>query len=179
VLPWRNPYWQFREIAELEEALGVRSAFYILNEPHILSKDPGTWVRPQDWVQHLGRYDINDPDLRAEIRRLQDNGWEIGIHGSYRSSRDPVRLRYEKDLLENLLAAPVAGGRQHYLNVSIPETWRYHADIGLRYDASLGSSETYGFQYGYSPIRPFDDEFVVFPLTVIESALPYPSSCYD
>jgi peptidoglycan/xylan/chitin deacetylase (PgdA/CDA1 family) len=110
------------------------------------------------------------------LRTLDDEGWEIGLHGSYRSQSDPDRLQYEKRALEDLLGARIIGGRQHYLHLQVPETWRHHARIGLRYDSSLGSSEEYGFQYGYRPIRPFGDEFVVFPLTVMEQALPDPGA---
>lgn len=179
VLPGRNPYWQFEKIAALEDDIGVRSAFYFLNEPHLFEKDPLTWVRPGDWVQHLGRYDIEHPAIVSAIRRLDAGGWEIGLHGSYRSFRDLTRLRREKEILERCLNGSVLGGRQHYLNLSIPETWRHHADIGLRYDASLGSGQSFGFDYGYRPIRPFGDEFVVFPLTVMEQTLPDPGSCFQ
>ena len=178
-LPSRNPYWQFEDIMALEDDLGVRSAFYVLNEPHILQKDSQAWLCPQDWVQHVTRYDVTHPDIRDVIRRLDAEGWEVGIHGSYRSYSDPERLRFEKNTLEQCLDARIVGGRQHYLNLSVPETWEYHAELGLRYDASLGSGQTYGFQYGYYPLRPFGDDFVVFPLTVMEATLPDPSSDFD
>ena len=179
VRPGRNPYWQFEEIAELEADLGVRSAFYFLNEPHILRKGARALLRPDEWVEHLGRYDIRDPEVVEAMRRLDDGGWEIGLHGSYDSCDDVDRLRREKAVLEECLGAPVVGGRQHHLKVDVPETWRHHAEIGLRYDASLGSGKTYGFQYGYDPIRPLNDEFVVFPLTVMEQALPDPSTRFE
>jgi hypothetical protein len=68
---------------------------------------------------------------------------------------------------------PVVGGRQHHLRLA-PDSWRHHRDIGLQYDASLGSSTSYGFAWGYEPRRPFDDDFLVFPLTAMEIALPDP-----
>jgi hypothetical protein len=179
LLPGRNPYWQFDEISTLEADLGVRSAFYVLNEPHILRKGLQALLSPADWVQHLGRYDVRDERLVSAVRTLRAEGWEIGLHGSYRSAGNPDRLRVEKRILEECLDDTVVGGRQHYLRMRIPETWRYHAQIGLRYDASLGSSTTAGFRYGYRPIRPFDDEFVVFPLTVMEAALPDPGAAFD
>ena len=176
LLPDRNPYWQFEAIMELEADLGVRSAFYVLNEPHLLHKGPRAWFDPADWVQQLGRYDVEAPAIVDLIEELDARGWEVGIHGSYRSYADPERLAYEKSVLEDILGHPILGGRQHYLNLSVPETWQYQAEIGLRYDASLGSGEQYGFRYGYDPLRPFGDDFVVFPLTVMEQTLPDPST---
>jgi len=97
----------------------------------------------------------------------------------------------EKRRLEDVLGRPVTGGRQHYLNLNIPETWRYHRDAGLQYDASFGTSSTIGFdapvpavetygeqsdaavpdRVGTGVFRPFDDDFLVFPLTVMEAPL--------
>jgi len=172
LLPGRTPYWQFEAIATLEADLGVRSAFYVLNEPHLLrERPPGDWLDPDAWVQHLGRYDVTAPEMVETLRWLDARGWEIGLHGSFHSPEDPARLAHEKAVLERLLDHGIVGGRQHYLGLSIPETWEHHRAIGLSYDASLGSSTEYGFDHGYRPLRPFDDEFVVFPLTLMEVAL--------
>lgn len=169
-----NPYWQFDDVMALEEDLGVRSAFYFLTEPPLWEKPPSRWLDPAAWVQHVGRYDVGDPDIAEAIRKLDRGGWEVGLHGSYDSFDDPHRLAYEKSELEAVLDGPVRGCRQHYLRLAIPETWRHHRRVGLRYDATLGSGDDWGFDHGYRPKRPFDDTFVVFPLTLMEQALPDP-----
>ncbi len=175
-----NPYWQFEEIAELEAAFGVRSAFYFLSEPHLLFERPAReWPSPGNWVQHLGRYDVLRDDLAAAIRRLDEGGWEVGLHGSTATARDRERMATEKRRVESVLGHPVVGGRQHYLELSIPETWRHQSALGMRYDASLGSATDYGFEYGYGLRRPFDDEFVVFPLTLMEQTLPDPGTDFE
>ncbi len=167
-----RPYWQFEEIMELEEEFGVRSSFYFLNEKRLLCDKPvRSWFRPSSWIRYNGHYRIDDPDIVDVIQKLDQGGWEVGLHGSYDSYAEPERLEYEKSKLEEVLGNPVYGCRQHYLNLNLPETWRYQKQLGLRYDASLGSSTEYGFQYGYDVVRPFDDGFVVFPLTVMEVAL--------
>ncbi len=175
-----NPYWQFEDIMTLEADLGVRSAFYFLNEQHLLlDRPPREWLSPANWVQHLGRYDVTSEDIATVVERLDDGGWEIGLHGSYHSPEDPARLSEEKRVLEAVLGRPVVGGRQHHLRLSVPETWRHHREIGLEYDASLGSTTVCGFHHGYRPLRPFDDEFVVFPLTIMDQALPDPGTDPD
>ncbi|UPV74370.1 polysaccharide deacetylase family protein [Halorussus limi] len=172
LLPGNNPWWQFEEMMELEESLGVRSAFYFLREKHLLERPPSDWLDPFYWVEQFGRYEIETPEMLDVLDRLHEGGWEVGLHGSYDSYDDPDRLRTEKTALEAALGREVVGGRQHHLNRG-PETWDHHRDIGLRYDASPGSSETFGFDR-YLPARPFGDDFVVFPLTVMECALPDP-----
>lgn len=174
-----DPYFQFGDVITLEEDLGVRSAFYFLNQPHPVEKPPRTWLRPRTWIENLGSYDVTAPHMVDAIADLESGGWEVGLHGSLTSSTDRERLAHEKSVLEGVLGDSIVGGRQHHLSLEVPDTWRHYADIGLQYDASLGSSTTYGFQDGYGPKRPFDDEFVVFPLTVMEIALPNPSIRYE
>jgi peptidoglycan/xylan/chitin deacetylase (PgdA/CDA1 family) len=177
-LPGRNPYWQFDDIAALEADLGVRSAFYFLNEQHLLLDRPTSdWFDPTHWIEHLGRYDVDD--VASTIRELDAGGWEVGLHGSYHSPDDRERLREEKRRLESILGGRVTGGRQHHLRMAVPATWHHHREIGLRYDASLGSGESVGFQYGYRPLRPFGDDFLVFPLTIMEQALPDPGTRFE
>ncbi|WP_243700414.1 polysaccharide deacetylase family protein [Halorussus pelagicus] len=178
LLPGNNPWWQFEELMALEESLGVRSAFYFLREKHLLERPPSDWLDPFYWVEHLGRYEIETPEMYDLLARLDEGGWEVGLHGSYDSYDDPHRLRMEKTTLEAALGDDVVGGRQHHLNRG-PETWDHHREIGLHYDASPGSSETVGFDHGYLPLRPFGDEFVVFPLTVMECALPDPGEDFE
>jgi hypothetical protein len=182
-----NPYWQFEEIMQIEEKHGVRSSFYFLNEKRLLrEKSPTDWFDPRNWTRYTGHYDVTEPAIAEVIRDLDDGGWEVGLHGSYDSYTDPDRLEAEKERLESVLGHRVTGGRQHFLNLHIPETWHHHQEVGLKYDASLGSSSAYGFgttvtdSHGTDPVRarvgggvvsPFGDDFLVFPLTVMEATL--------
>ncbi|MFC4357805.1 polysaccharide deacetylase family protein [Halobium salinum] len=176
-LPDRNPYWQFERIMELEDDLGVRSSFYFLQERELLREmAPKEWLTPRNWMLHRGIYDVREPAIAEVIRDLDAGGWEVGLHGSYGSYDDRERLAHEKAVLEDVLGHPVRGIRQHHLNLTEPptRTWEHHAALGFEYDASLGSSRTYGFGNGYGPLHPFDDEFTVFPLTLMEVAMPTP-----
>ncbi|MFW6320593.1 MAG: polysaccharide deacetylase family protein [Halohasta sp.] len=173
LLPGTNSFWTFDRLLDLEEELGVRSAFYFLSEQRLFGdRPPREWLTKDGWRLFAGRYSLTDRRIRSLIAELDAGGWEVGLHGSYESPTDRERLAAEKRAIETVLGKPIRGGRQHYLNLSIPETWEHHAAIGLNYDASLGSSASYGFENGYSIKRPFDDEFVVFPLTIMELALP-------
>ena len=172
LLPGTNPWWQFDAITGLESELGVRSAFYFLREQHLFRDRPvEAWVDPTYWIEFLSRYDPAADEFTSLIQRLDDRGWEVGLHGSLGTHRDPDRLAHEKALIESALGHEVIGGRQHHLRLAVPESWEHHADVGLSYDASLGSNSTVGFTNGYDLLRPFDDEFVVFPLTVMDKTL--------
>jgi len=180
LLPWRNPYWTFEDIVELEGSLGVTSAFYFLSEQSLFrDRSIREWTDLESWRLYAGRYDLGDPDIEHLVRYLDERGWEVGLHGSYESYEEPAMLKQEKRWLEETLGQNVTGGRQHYLNLDRPTTWRYQRSTGLRYDASPGSSAEFGFQDGYRPFRPFDDHFAVFPTTLMECSLPDPTDEYD
>lgn len=166
-----EPYWRFEDVMAIESRFGVRSSFYFLDEKHVTDLPARRWFHPRNWLRFTGHYRLHDPPIRSIIRELDDAGWEIGIHGSYESATDPARFAREKTTLERVLGHPVRGGRQHFLNLDRPTTWRMHRRAGLEYDASLGSSTEYGFRHGYDVKRPFDDAFLVFPLTLMEVAL--------
>jgi peptidoglycan/xylan/chitin deacetylase (PgdA/CDA1 family) len=173
-----NPYWQFESIMDLEDDLGVRSAFYFLSEPSLRERSLGQLLDRASLVQLIGRYDVRDPAIAEVVERLDEGGWEVGLHGSFDTPRDRERLLIEKSRLESVLDHDVLGGRQHYLRLATPETWRHHRAIGLRYDASLGSPTTAGFQDGYDLLFPFDDAFAVFPLTLMDQQLPDPDQSF-
>ena len=180
LLPDVNPYWQFEDLMALERDLGVRSAFYFLDEQRLFrDRPPREWLDPEAWRLYAGRYDVASDEIADLIRRLDEGGWEVGLHGSYESYDDRERLRGEKRRIESVLGHELIGGRQHYLNLSRPETWEHQAAVGLRYDATLGSRTDYGFEFGYRPLRPFDDAFVVFPTTIMELTLPDPGERFE
>jgi len=177
--PSRNPYWQFETVMGVEAAHGVRSAFYFLDEPPIYRKGLRALASPRAWVEHLGRYDLWHPRIADVVRTLADGGWEVGLHGSLASAGDGERLRREKQVLEAVLGDVVRGGRQHRLRLDRPETWRRQRRAGLAYDATLGSADDWGFDHGHEPLSPFDDDFLVFPLTLMEQALPDPGERFE
>jgi hypothetical protein len=178
-LPDRNPYWQFEVVTAVERERGVRSAFYFLDVPPLVERPGGAWLRPRAWIEKLGGYDPTAPPVDDVLRSLAADGWEVGLHGSMLAAENEDRLRQEKDRLARVLDGPIAGGRHHRLALDQPGTWRRQRQVGLRYDSTLGSSGTYGFAHGYEPLRPFDDEFVVFPLTLMDQALPDPGDHPD
>lgn len=177
------PYWQFDTIMEIEDAHDVRSTFFFLDEKRLFRDVPvRDWLSPASWSRYLGHYELSDPAVAATIRELDASGWEVGLHGSFDSYTDTDRLADEKGTLEAIVGHPITGCRQHYLNLDIPATWHRHRSIGLRYDASFGSSSTFGFDaahgndaadgpVGHGVRRPFGDDFIVFPLTVMETPL--------
>ncbi|MCK5180491.1 MAG: polysaccharide deacetylase family protein [Candidatus Omnitrophica bacterium] len=162
-----DPYWNFKSIMALEDRYNVKSTFFFLNESMNASI-----FHPYSFILAKGRYAITDPAIQARIRELDGNGWEIGVHGSYRSFSDKALLEKEKSELEKIIGHPVKGIRQHYLNMNIPETWEIHQELGFQYDASFGLTKDISWRDDiYYPFRPFNNTFTVFPMTIMDSAL--------
>jgi hypothetical protein len=154
VMGGRDPYWTFEELIRLEKDLGVKSSLYFLQE-----KGKFTLKDLKSFFLIARRYEFSEPKIAAIIRRLDEGGWDIGVHGSYNSHDNQGLFNSEKQSLETVLGHPTIGTRQHHLNLTIPKTWRIHEACGLSYDCSLGLKGTVGFRWGTCfPFQPFDAE---------------------
>ena len=172
-----EPYWNFERILEMERSMDVTSTFFFLNEKRKLCL-----FSPKEWKLYWGVYDITAPKIVETIKRLDAEGWEIGIHGSYNSYRDAELLEKEKKTLENLLGKSVSGISQHYRNLAIPETWEYHEKLGLAYDSTIGFVTDIGFMYGtchpFHPYNPAEGRTLSLwelPITIMDNACAYKS----
>ena len=117
---------------------------------------------------------------RASSRRCSSSGAEIGLHASYAAAFDPGLIAEEKAELERL-GATLHGQRYHYLRVDPHANLAPLADLGLRYDSSLGFGGAPGFRAGIAhPFRPWDFEhdrpldLVEIPLAAMDVTLAEP-----
>jgi peptidoglycan/xylan/chitin deacetylase (PgdA/CDA1 family) len=141
-----DPNWRFEQILAEERRRGATgSSFYVIASHH----------------------DRLRPRL---VETLLEAGGEVGLHGSYTAADDPARLAAEKQKLE-ALAGPITGHRYHYLRVDPHRNLAPLADVGLRYDTTLGFPDALGFRAGIArPFRPWDFEREE-PLDLIEVPL--------
>jgi peptidoglycan/xylan/chitin deacetylase (PgdA/CDA1 family) len=152
---------------DIEKRLGVRSTFFFLKETK-----KRNILHPSSYILSLGHYDFNEPAVSEIIKKLDSGGWEIGLHGSYDSYKKKELLVKEKKELEEIVGKPVIGIRQHFLNIEIPRTWKIQQEIGFLYDTTFGLKKDIGFlENRYLPFQPFDDPFLVIPLTVMDGSL--------
>lgn len=115
----------------------------------------------------------------ADVTRvLADEGFDIGLHGSYRAGMTPGALMAERAALERVTGLEVRTTRQHLLQWDVRWTPRLQVDAGLLVDSSLGFNRNVGFRAGTSlPFRHFDVtsarplELLEIPLVVQDVAL--------
>jgi peptidoglycan/xylan/chitin deacetylase (PgdA/CDA1 family) len=158
-----DPNWRFAEIAALEARHGARSTFFVMGG-------------------HAHREDGFAPEVYERLRprlveTLLETESEIGLHGSYTSADDVERLAAEKAALESLAGA-VVGQRYHFLRVDPQRNLAPLADLGFRYDSSVGYADSPGFRSGIAqPFRPWSEErggplpLVEIPLALMDTTL--------
>ena len=107
-----------------------------------------------------GEYDHSPPyrdhDYR-EIIRKYDKMYGSGLHPSYRSAGRPKTLRMETDRYRSITGHGPERARQHWLLLSMPETYQSYIDAGIRTDYTMGYADEPGFRAGISRPFPFYD----------------------
>jgi hypothetical protein len=90
---------------------------------------------------------IKKQAFRNLITELNENN-PIGLHPSFASSQSFQLLKREHDGLSAVLGSPVSLSRQHFLMLSLPETYQKLIKIGISEDFTMGYSSRTGFRAG-------------------------------
>ncbi len=134
-------------------------------------------------VAHSGhkQYDVNlapeDQPLQEVILTTQKHA-AIGIHPSYSSNENWLKLRDEKKYLENLTATEIKRSRQHFLKLQLPKTYLHLQEVGITEDYTMGYASQVGFRAGTcTPFMWYDlqlekqSHLKVFPFAVMDATL--------
>ncbi len=145
----RDPYGCVPEIIAEETRRGVRSSFQVA----VARRHPADV-----------NYDIRDDRTRDYLRAITHAGFDLCLHGSYRSTEQHSWYVEEAALLEKRLERPM-GSRQHYLSFDYDTLFAAQQEAGIEYDMSMGfpdrTGPRAGFSYPYFPFclaknRPYD-----------------------
>ena len=112
---------------------------------------------------HCGDYDTNDKSIsirkdafRALIKHLGDYA-DVGIHPSFSSYLNPVRLKVEVDRLSEVLNREITKSRQHYLRMTLPRSYQRLIELDIKDDFTMGYASQVGFRAGTAtPFRFYD-----------------------
>jgi hypothetical protein len=77
-------------------------------------------------------------------------GYTVGLHPSWQSGDEEAELMEEVDKMEEIIGAPVKYSRQHYIRMSLPQTYRRLIDVGIEKDFSLGYGSSNGFRASFA-----------------------------
>ncbi|MBL7698423.1 MAG: polysaccharide deacetylase family protein [Chitinophagaceae bacterium] len=83
--------------------------------------------------------------------------YNVGIHPSWQSGDDSSLLREEIEWLEVVGDKTVQASRQHYIRLTLPETYRKLLAAGIKKDFSMGYGSINGFRASVSsPFKWYD-----------------------
>jgi peptidoglycan/xylan/chitin deacetylase (PgdA/CDA1 family) len=157
ILKRKNPYNTIEKIVNIEKNYNAKSTFFFMaNENDPTGK----------------RYKIED--LENEIGFLVDEGFDIGLHGSYNAYNSYDMIVKEKKRLEKVAKIKIIGYRNHYLMFKIPETFYNLEKAGFKYDSTLGYANVVGFRggsvYPYIP-KWYNTTILEIPMNVMDGSL--------
>ncbi len=127
------------DIASLEGKFAIRSIFFVYAGGKQRKNPLSAWLIDP-------HYDIKTGRLKDIIRKLTEDGWNVGLHQSYHNWQDCRDMTVEKGRLEEALGVPVTMCRQHWLRFSWQDTWRAQAAAGMAVDFTLGFNDRAGFR---------------------------------
>ncbi|MBS1947373.1 MAG: polysaccharide deacetylase family protein [Bacteroidetes bacterium] len=94
----------------------------------------------------------NDKNISPDNKSLQEliqyhaAGYNIGIHPSWQSNDDEKILKEEIEWLEYIADKKIVCSRQHYIRLTLPETYRRLIKAGIEKDFSMGYGSINGFR---------------------------------
>lgn len=100
-------------------------------------------------AKRRGKYDKNiSPDNHQwqQLIKRHSGKYSIGIHPSWRSGDEPDLLENEIETLEMISGKKIVCSRQHYIRVTLPQTFRKLIESGITEDYSMGYGSINGFR---------------------------------
>ena len=138
-----DPYDTFDYILETSQKYGCRNTLIFFP----LMGDYGIYDKPASPHRN---------EFRQLLQHLSDYS-KVGIHGSYYSAEEPVRMEREIERLSDILHRHIVRNRFHFLRFNLPEAYRTLARLGIAHDYSMGFADVPGFRCGTCTAVPFFD----------------------
>ena len=134
----------------------------------------------------LGDYGVNDKNLPIESKKFQSlikmlgDYADIGIHPSYGSNKSKEQLKKEVSRLSKVLHRDITKSRQHFLKLTLPETYRNLIDLDIIDDYTMGFATQVGFRASICSTFNFYDldnevetKLRIHPFVIMEGTLKY------
>lgn len=134
----------------------------------------------------LGNYGNFDKNIHPKNKRFQSliksmgDYVKIGIHPSYASNEDGKIVRKERDMLKSIINREVNKSRQHFLKLTMPDTYRNLLEMGIEEDYTMGFASKTGFRAGtctpfqfYDLDLEYETRLKLFPFCVMDASLNY------
>ncbi len=128
----RDPFYTFDDQIKWQKEYKLRPIYFIL----------------------CGEYDVNDKniplknvDFQNLIKRLGDYA-DVGIHPSFSSFLKIDKMKSEVHNLSKVLNREITKSRQHFLRLSLPESYEHLINLDITDDYTMGYASQVGFRAG-------------------------------
>jgi hypothetical protein len=151
-----DPFDTFKELIKIKNEYNVNTLFFFL----------------------IGDYTTFDKNISSSNNKFKSlmksvaDYAKLGFHPSYFTFKNVEKLKKEKLRLENIINTPISFSRQHYLRLSIPETYQNLIDLDIVQDYTMGYHKVVGFRASTcTPFYFYDLDFEIqTPLKIIPFA---------
>ena len=162
----KSNYWNFDYWQDIEKEYNLKSIFYVYSKVK--------WGIKQSIFDPY--YDVTkNKKLIEKLQEINNNGWQIGLHGSFYSYKNFDLLKSEKTQLEEELKIEIKKNRQHWLNYDELLTPEIHEKL-FEVDSTIGWNDRIGFRASIaSKYRPFNHlqnkpyNFFIIPQAIMDS----------
>ncbi|MFH1924093.1 MAG: polysaccharide deacetylase family protein [Planctomycetota bacterium] len=168
-----DPLHAYEQWLAMEAEVGAKSTFLFLPDRYARRHYTDGGYRYTDRI----RFDGQKCSVAEMMREIHRQGWEIGLHASWRAYDCADEMKRQKEQVESAIDAPVESVRHHYLHFDIRRTPRVHHEAGLLVDSSLGFNDNIGFRYGTSYPWSLHDLEADTELPVLELPLIIQDKC--
>jgi len=131
-------------------------------------------------------YGLNDKNVpitsrkfQSLIKRINDYA-DVGIHPSYGSSVEASKLKKEVQRLSDVLHMEIRKSRQHFLKISLPQTYRQLIELEITDDYTMGYATELGFRasicdpfFFYDLELETETRLKIHPFSFMEATLKY------
>ncbi|RZD44980.1 MAG: hypothetical protein CXT78_05700 [Thaumarchaeota archaeon] len=143
--PLEKMYYNFPEFMEIEEKFGTKSTFFF-----------------RTTYENGNVFDYED-----EIKLLNNEKWEIGLHLDPSSVNDIEKISKEKNIIEEIAHCKILGNRVHFLKTDKQLQEKLNK-LGFIYDSSVKKiKDDYKEDIGYY----IQDKIIEFPITIMDAYL--------
>jgi hypothetical protein len=165
ILHGEESFWRFTNWTELETANRLKSSFYFTAIKGNLLRY--LFIAP-DPFYNVGKY-----NFLTIAEHLKNEGFEIGLHSSFKAFQSEDKFRMEKSHLEHTFRIKITGNRHHYWHINHDrpfDTSLIHQNLGFIYDSSVVMEKHSGFRYGICSPFTFFHPDLQSELSVIQLA---------
>lgn len=158
----KDPYNTFDQILELSRKFEVETILFFL-------------------VGDYTTFDTNVSATKNKFRLLIKHVFDyvkVGLHPSYFTMGNPDMLKKEKLRLEGIINSPINSSRQHFLRLSLPETYQHLLDLEVKEDYTMGYAEQVGFRastctpfYFYNLDFEIQTPLKIYPFALMDTTL--------